>query len=95
MNRWQIHLTRESVKHADQLFFSLCFLLFPTEFLEAYVFRNSYICNAPGILGIDMRKPRHLLLTLSVKYSCHKNHNNLIIAIHLLNSNHAQDSGKT
>jgi hypothetical protein len=60
MNRWQIHLTRESVKHADQLFFSLCFVLFPTEFLEAYVFRNSYICDAPGILGIDMRRPRHL-----------------------------------
>jgi hypothetical protein len=63
---------RESVKHADQLFFSSCFVLFPTEFLEAYVFRNSYICDAPGILGVDMRRPRHLPLTLSVKYSCHK-----------------------
>ncbi len=60
MNRWQIHLTQESVKHADQLFFSLRFVLFPTEFLEAYVFRNSYICDAPGILGIDMRRPRQL-----------------------------------
>jgi hypothetical protein len=52
------------------LFFAFC--SFPTEFLEAYVFRNSYICDAPGIFGIDMRRPRHLLLTLSVKYSCHK-----------------------
>ena len=60
MNRWKIHLTQESVKHADQLFFSLRFVLFPTEFLEAYVFRNSYICDAPGILGIDMRRPRLL-----------------------------------
>jgi hypothetical protein len=48
----------------------LHFVLFPIEFLEAYVFRNSYICDAPGILGIDMRRPRHL--TLSVKYSCLK-----------------------
>jgi hypothetical protein len=50
MNRWRIHL----------MLFSLCFVLFPTEFLEAYVFRNSYICDAPGILGVDMRRPRHL-----------------------------------
>jgi hypothetical protein len=70
MNRWQIHLMRESVTHADQLFFSLHFVLFPTEFLEVYVFRNSYICDAPGILGINMRRPRHL--ALSVKYSCLK-----------------------
>jgi hypothetical protein len=51
MNRWQIHLT----------LFSLRFVLFPTEFLEVYVFRNSYICDTPGILGIDMRRPRHLM----------------------------------
>jgi hypothetical protein len=58
--------------HGSAVLFFLRFVLFPTEFLEAYVFRNSYICDAPGILGIDMRRPRHLLLTLSVKYSCHK-----------------------
>jgi hypothetical protein len=38
----------------------LRFVIFPTEFSEAYVFRNSYICDAPGILGIDIRRPRHL-----------------------------------
>ena len=52
---------QESVKHMDQLFFSLRFILFPTKFLEAYVFRILYICDAPGILGIDMRRPRHLM----------------------------------
>jgi hypothetical protein len=50
MKRWRIHLK----------LFSLRFVLFPTEFLEVYVFRNSYICDAPGIFGIDMRRPRHL-----------------------------------
>ncbi len=42
----------------NALFF--VFSPFLTEFLEAYVFRNSYICDAPEILGIDMRRPRHL-----------------------------------
>ncbi len=39
------------------LFFAF---FFPTEFLEAYVFRNSYISDAPGILGVDMREAKAL-----------------------------------
>jgi hypothetical protein len=35
---------RESLTHKEQMFFSLlCFVLFPTEFLEENISKNSYI----------------------------------------------------